>query len=134
MSMADGYGLQPFKRGAATPGAYASGEALHSSSRGLADSHNPSPVYAKARADAFEKQRLAHEADCAAFYIAKGPFKFHCGTASWTLRTGDPTRAETLTLHPLPSRSVKDLLQAGIIDTSGVIEEAFKRAVAALGR
>jgi hypothetical protein len=94
------------------------------------DSHNPSPIYAKARADAmaaaFEQQRLAHEVDCAAFYVAKGPFKFS-GSISWTLRADDPSRAATLTLHPLPSRSVEDLLKAGIISPSGVEEEAFRK-------
>jgi hypothetical protein len=105
------------------------------------DHLNLSPAYAKARADAtiaakareaaaweaFEEQRLSHETDCAAFYIARGPFKFS-GSISWTLRTDDPTRAETLTLHPLPSRSIRGLLRAGIIDTVGVIDEAWRKA------
>jgi hypothetical protein len=95
----------------------------------LSDSHNPSPVYAKARAAAFEKQSLAHETDCAAYYIANGPFEFPVGSVRWTLRSHDRTRAETLTLSPLPARSVRELLKAGIINTSGVIVEAWRAEV-----
>jgi hypothetical protein len=91
------------------------------------DHINPSPIYSKARAEAFEKGLLAHEAECAAYYIARGPFKFS-GSISWTLRADDPTRAATLTLHPLPSRSVEDLLKAGIIDTVGVVDDAWQKA------
>ena len=80
----------------------------------------------QARLAAFEEQSLAHEADCAAYYIARGPFNFH-GSISWTLRPDDPTRAATLTLHPLPSRSVEDLLKAGIISPEGVDEVALRR-------
>jgi hypothetical protein len=81
-----------------------------------------------ARLTAFEEQRLAHEVNCAAYYIAKGPFKFS-GSISWTHRADDRERAATLTLHPLPSRSVEELLRAGIISPMGVNEEAFRRAV-----
>jgi hypothetical protein len=89
---------------------------------------NPSPAWTQSRTDAitaakareaavweaFEEQSLAHEVNCAAYYIARGPFRFS-GSISWTLRADDPQRAATLTLHPLPSRSVEDLLKAGII-------------------
>ena len=85
----------------------------------------------KARLATFEEQSLAHEVNCAAYYIARGPFKFS-GSISWTLRADDPQRAATLTLHPLPSRSVEDLLKAGIISPMGVDEEAFRKAVEAL--
>jgi hypothetical protein len=119
----DDYGLQPFKRGAvATPGAnHASGEALP-------DSLDPSPAWTQARAAAFDEQRLAHETDCAAFYIANGPFKFPMGPVRWTLCAEDRTRAETLTLSPLPSRSIRELIKAGVIDTTGVVIEAWKKA------
>ena len=75
----------------------------------------------------------AHEVNCVAYYIARGPFKFS-GSISWTLRAGDPQRAATLALHPLPYRSVEDLLRAGIITFAGVDEEAFRKAVEALPR
>jgi hypothetical protein len=123
----DDYGLQPFKRLAvATPGAnHASGEALP-------DSYNPSAAWTKARADAmaasFEEQRLTHETDVAAYYIANGPFKFPMGPARWTLRAEDRTRAETLTLSPLPSRSVRELVKARIINTTGVVIEEWRKA------
>ena len=111
------------------------------------DRLNLSPAYAKARADAtiaakareaaaweaFEEQSLAHAVNCAAYYIARGPFKFS-GSISWTLRADDPQRAATLTLHPFPSRSVEDLLRAGIISPSGVDEAAFRKAVEAMPR
>ena len=111
----DDYGLQPFKRGAAaTPGAnHASGEALSRA----------------AMAASFEERQLRHETDCAAFNIARGPFELPIGSVQWTLRTDDRTRAETLTLCPLPARAVRDLIKAGIIDTRGVIIEAWKAEV-----
>ena len=97
----------------------------------LSDSHNPSPAWTAARKEAFEAASLKHEVECAAYYIARGPFKFS-GSISWTLRADDPQRAATLTLHPLPSRSVEDLLRAGIISPSGVDEVAFRKAVEAI--
>jgi hypothetical protein len=98
------------------------------SNAGFPDSYNPSPAWTKARAAAFDEQRLAHETDSAAFYIANGPFKFPMGSVTWTLRKGDRTRAETLTLSPLPSRSVRDLVRSGIIDTTGVVTEKWRKA------
>ena len=71
--------------------------------------------------------------DCTAFYVARGPFDF-TGSINWTLRKGDRTRAATLTLHPLPPRSIEDLLRAGIITPMGVNEVAYKAAVEALPR
>jgi hypothetical protein len=97
--------------------------------RALSDSDNPSPEWTKARAAAFDEQSLAHETDCAAFYIAKGPFKFPTGSVTWTLRCDDRTRAATLTLSPLPARSVRELLRTGVIDTRGVIIEAWRAEV-----
>jgi hypothetical protein len=130
------YGLlrpQDISERRGNPGAQALGTLPADSSRTIPDHINPSPIYSKARAEAFEKGRLAHETDCAAYYIARGPFKFS-GSISWMLRADDPQRAATLTLHPLPPRTVEDLLRAGIISPSGVDEVAFKRAVEALPR
>jgi hypothetical protein len=92
----------------------------------LSDSYDPSPAWTAARKAAFEAERLKHEVDYAAYYIARGPFKIS-GSISWTLRADDPSRAATLTLHPLPSRSVEDLLKAGIISPEGVDEVALRR-------
>jgi hypothetical protein len=102
----------------------------------MPDSYNPSAAWTKARADAmaasFEEQRLTHETDCAAFYIANGPFEFPMGSVTWTLRADDRTRAATLTLSPLPSRSIRELIKAGIIDTTGVVIEEWRKACEAL--
>jgi hypothetical protein len=133
----DGYGLQPFKRGAvATPGASASGAVIPQTGRGPfpADHINPSPVWTKARAEAFDAAQLTHEVSCAAFYIASGPFQFPSTSITWTLRASDHTRAATLTMDPLPEMSVRDLLKAGIITPLGVDEVAFRRACEELPR
>ena len=99
------------------------------SNAGFPDNLNPSPEWTKARAAAFDEQSLAHETDCAAFYIANGPFEFPVGSVTWTLRGDDRTRAATLTLSPLPARSVRELLRTGVIDTRGVIIEAWRAEV-----
>ena len=88
----------------------------------------------QARLEAFDAERLTFEVSCAALAIARGPFDFPCGSVTWELRALDPTRAATLKLPGLPSMSVRELLKAGIITTTGVDEEAFERAVKALPR
>jgi hypothetical protein len=97
--------------------------------RALPDSHNSSPVWTAAQRASFAEERLTHETDWAALRIAQGPFEFPMGHVQWTLRADDRTRADTLTLSPLPSRSIRELLRTGIINTTGVIIEAWKTEV-----
>jgi hypothetical protein len=95
--------------------------------RALSDSHLR-PVWSDEQRAACEEAQLDHETSCAAYHIANGPFVLPQGRSEWTLRADDRTRAATLALSPLPARSVRELLKAGIINTTGVIIEAWKEA------
>jgi hypothetical protein len=87
------------------------------------------PVWTEEQRASFEEGALDHETSCAAFYIANGPFTLPQGRSEWTLRADDRTRAATLAMYPLPARSVRELLKAGIINTTGVIIEAWKAEI-----
>ena len=136
----DEYGLQPFKRGAATPGANTSGEALP-------DSHNPSPTYAKARADAkaaaeakaaaLEEQRIQDAADGWAESLGGGGVRLPAGSSvCWSGRHGDdqPAKVIAAQIWPLPPMPITELVRRGILSHGRLHPPAFERAVKELVR
>jgi hypothetical protein len=126
-----GVGLPAFGEGAGLMEPFRGGLLTSKEARGNAgfpDSHLR-PVWTEEQRAACAEERLTHETDWAALRIAQGPFEFPMGHVQWTLRADDRTRADTLNLSPLPSRSIRELLRTGIINTTGVIIEAWKAEV-----